>query len=150
MLLRVDVGGALALPFLDELELRTHGAGRVSNCGEAGRRARRAARPGWRRRNSLSPHPLSLSLSLSLSLTPTLTPTPTLTLTRYADFLDLCTALTGRAPHAGAHLAAARAPTLEVRVAAEVAARADELLYPALGYACGLQREGGASPLALG
>jgi predicted aconitase len=50
-------------------------------------------------------------------------------------------ALTGRAPHAGAHLAAARAPTLELRVAAEVAAQADDLLYPALGYACGLHSD---------
>ena len=85
--------------------------------------------------------PNSSALTLTLTLSPTPTPTPTLTLTRYADFLDLCTALTGRAPHAGAHLAAARAPALEVRVAAEVAARADELLYPALGYACGLRAD---------
>ena len=50
-------------------------------------------------------------------------------------------ALTGRAPHAGAHLAAARVPALELRVAPAVAAHADDALYPALGYACGLRAD---------
>ena len=66
---------------------------------------------------------------------------------KYADFLDLCMALTGRAPRAGAHLDAARAPSVELRVSAELAAAAAreahdaDALWPTLGYLCGLRSE---------
>ena len=71
---------------------------------------------------------------------------------KYADFLDLCMALTGRAPRAGVHLDEARAPSVELRVAPELAAAAAaavaaraaadvDALWPTLGYLCGLRSE---------
>lgn len=52
------------------------------------------------------------------------------------DYLDLCVALTGRAPLSGSHLPAGRQPTLVITV--ELPAGADESVYPLLGYHLGL------------
>ena len=69
---------------------------------------------------------------------------------RYADFLDLCIAITGRAPAAGAHLDANRMATLELAAPAGLrASDVDDALYPALGYLCGLKSPN-AVPLLTG
>jgi predicted aconitase len=56
---------------------------------------------------------------------------------RYGDFLDICCALTGRAPAVGLHTDAGRLATLRLDV--EVADRLfdDDLLYPVLGHILG-------------
>lgn len=57
---------------------------------------------------------------------------------RYGDFLDICAAVTGRAPAVGLHLDAGRRPTLVVRadeLNADMAA--NEALYPLLGHVLG-------------
>lgn len=54
---------------------------------------------------------------------------------KYPDFLDLCVALTGRAPLAGAHLADHRGPSLHIRV--ELPELIDDAFYPLLGYRVG-------------
>ncbi len=56
---------------------------------------------------------------------------------KYADFLDICIALIGRAPKAGCHLMANRRATLLVQVPALPAAP-DDAFYPLLGYLVGL------------
>ena len=72
------------------------------------------------------------------------------TANRYADFLDLCIAITGRAPAAGAHLDANRMATLELAAPAGLrASDVDDALYPALGYLCGLKSPN-AVPLLTG
>jgi predicted aconitase/predicted aconitase with swiveling domain len=53
-----------------------------------------------------------------------------------ADFLDICIALTGRAPKAGCHLRDKRYATLRIEVPAP--AGADDTYYPLLGYHIGL------------
>ena len=55
---------------------------------------------------------------------------------KYADFLDICIALTGRAPKAGCHLQDKRYATLRIEVPAP--AGADDAYYPLLGYQVGL------------
>ena len=55
---------------------------------------------------------------------------------KYADFLDICIALTGRAPKAGCHLQDKRYATLRIEVPAP--AGADDAYYPLLGYHVGL------------
>ena len=55
---------------------------------------------------------------------------------KYADFLDICIALTGRAPKAGCHLLDKRYATLRIEVPAP--AGADDAYYPLLGYHVGL------------
>ena len=55
---------------------------------------------------------------------------------KYADFLDICIALTGRAPKAGCHLQDNRYATLRIEVPAP--AGADDAYYPLLGYHIGL------------
>ena len=55
---------------------------------------------------------------------------------KYADFLDICIALTGRAPKAGCHLQDKRYATLRIEVPAP--AGADDAYYPLLGYHIGL------------
>ncbi len=55
---------------------------------------------------------------------------------KYADFLDICIALTGRAPKAGCHLRDKRYATLRIEVPAP--AGADDAYYPLLGYHIGL------------
>jgi predicted aconitase/predicted aconitase with swiveling domain len=54
---------------------------------------------------------------------------------KYPDYLDICIALTGRAPLAGCHLDAGRRATLALTV--EMPAGADESFWPLLGYCCG-------------
>jgi len=54
---------------------------------------------------------------------------------KYPDFLDVCIALTGRAPRAGCHLDAGRCATLEIVV--ERPNGADDSYWPLLGYCCG-------------
>ena len=68
---------------------------------------------------------------------------------KYADFLDACVALTGRAPAAGAHLDDGRRATLELRIPAlPPAATRDDSVFPTLGYACGLHAEGRVAVLS--
>lgn len=55
---------------------------------------------------------------------------------KYADFLDICIALIGRAPKAGCHLAGNRRATLLIRV--PLLGDADDAFYPLLGYHVGL------------
>jgi len=55
---------------------------------------------------------------------------------KYPDYLDICIALTGRAPLAGCHLDAGRRATLAIEVAGP--AGADDAFWPLLGYCCGL------------
>jgi len=55
---------------------------------------------------------------------------------KYADFLDICIALTGRAPKAGCHLPGNRYATLRIDVPAPQGA--DDAYYPLLGYHVGL------------
>jgi predicted aconitase len=54
---------------------------------------------------------------------------------KYPDYLDICVALTGRAPLAGCHLDAGRAAS--VLIALPRIENADESLYPLLGYHIG-------------
>ncbi|NRH42289.1 aconitase X [Pseudomonas sp. MS15a(2019)] len=56
---------------------------------------------------------------------------------KYADFLDICTALTGRAPRAGCHLDSGRRAARVLRVS--VPAGHDDAFYPLLGYWIGLR-----------
>ena len=57
---------------------------------------------------------------------------------RYPDLLDICCAITGRAPAIGLHLAENRAATLLVRlVDIPVAMQEDDTLYPVLGHLLG-------------
>ena len=54
---------------------------------------------------------------------------------KYPDFLDICIALTGRAPLAGCHLDEGRRATLAIDVARPEGA--DESFWPLLGHVCG-------------
>jgi len=54
---------------------------------------------------------------------------------KYPDFLDVCIALTGRAPLAGCHLDAGRCATVAIVV--ERPTDADDSYWPLLGYCCG-------------
>jgi predicted aconitase/predicted aconitase with swiveling domain len=54
---------------------------------------------------------------------------------KYPDYLDICIALTGRAPLAGCHLDAGRRATLALEV--EMPPGADDAFWPLLGYCCG-------------
>ncbi|MGE5766842.1 MAG: aconitase X [Bacteroidota bacterium] len=66
---------------------------------------------------------------------------------KYPDYLDICIALTGRAPRAGCHLDAGRQATLALEVA--LPEGADDAFWPLLGYACG-SLSGDEIPLLLG
>lgn len=55
---------------------------------------------------------------------------------KYADFLDICIALTGRAPRAGCHLDSGRRATLRIDIAAPEGV--DDAWWPLLGYCAGL------------
>ena len=74
---------------------------------------------------------------------------------KYADYMDVAVALTGRAPLAGAHLDANRAATVGIDVAGAVAVGtsggggAPDDFYALLGYAVGL-RAGAAVPVVYG
>lgn len=54
---------------------------------------------------------------------------------KYPDYLDVCIALTGRAPLAGCHLDAGRRAMLALEV--EMPTGADDAFWPLLGYCCG-------------
>nr|WP_210330978.1 aconitase X [Microvirga terrestris] len=54
---------------------------------------------------------------------------------KYPDYLDICIALTGRAPLAGCHLDAGRRATLALNV--EMPRDTDDSFWPLLGYCCG-------------
>lgn len=68
---------------------------------------------------------------------------------RYGDFLDICAAVTGRAPYAGLHLDEARRGDL-IMDCTELAGRFDsDLVYPLLGYLAG-QAAGTRNPVLTG
>lgn len=57
---------------------------------------------------------------------------------RYGDFLDLCAALTGRAPHCGLHVTENRYATVRIDVSGIAAGQAGrDILYAALGMILG-------------
>ena len=56
---------------------------------------------------------------------------------RYGDFMDICCAITGRAPASGLHTDEGRAATLHVEVHVPDWMLDDELLYPMLGHILG-------------
>jgi predicted aconitase/predicted aconitase with swiveling domain len=56
---------------------------------------------------------------------------------KYADFLDICIALVGRAPKAGCHLLENRRATLQVDLPV-LPVTPDDAFYPLLGYQIGL------------
>jgi predicted aconitase len=57
---------------------------------------------------------------------------------RYGDFLDICCALTGRAPAAGFHTDDGRRATVRVDLDVPDRLLDDDLLYPVLGHALGV------------
>jgi predicted aconitase len=57
---------------------------------------------------------------------------------RYGDFLDICCALTGRAPATGLHTDDGRMATLRVDLQVPDELLDDDLLYPVLGHLLGL------------
>lgn len=56
---------------------------------------------------------------------------------RYGDFLDICCALTGRAPAAGLHTDEGRRATIQVDVVVPDGWREEEMFYVALGHVLG-------------
>ena len=56
---------------------------------------------------------------------------------RYGDFIDICCAITGRAPAAGLHLDEGRRASLQVDVAVDDELLDDDLTYVALGHVLG-------------
>ena len=63
---------------------------------------------------------------------------------KYADYLDICMAIVGRAPNAGPHLDEHRVATAVLDagpLAAELSDACADAFFPALGYLCGLQSE---------
>ncbi|KAI9039369.1 aconitase family protein [Aspergillus affinis] len=55
---------------------------------------------------------------------------------KYPDFIDVCIALTGRAPSAGCHTTEGRRPSILVQVHTDIGA-IDDSFYPVLGYLIG-------------
>ena len=68
---------------------------------------------------------------------------------RYGDFLDICCALTGRAPATGLHTDQGRTATLRVDLDVPDHVRDDEVLYPVLGHLLG-EVSGVAVPVIVG
>lgn len=69
---------------------------------------------------------------------------------KYADFLDICIALTGRAPLAGCHLEERRRASLVLKLPSlDSLGQLDDSFYPTLGYLCGL-RAGASVPVVAG
>lgn len=66
---------------------------------------------------------------------------------KYPDYLDICVALTGRAPLAGCHLDVGRMPALAIRIAP--VAGPDDAFFPLLGHHVG-EVAGERIPLVLG
>ncbi|KAL1525499.1 hypothetical protein AB1Y20_020355 [Prymnesium parvum] len=58
---------------------------------------------------------------------------------KYADFLDVCAAITGRAPRAGCHLDEHRRARLVLAVPPSALPLIDDSFFPTLGYLCGLR-----------
>eukprot|EP00439_Symbiodinium_sp_Y106_P038965 s3102_g4.t1 len=58
---------------------------------------------------------------------------------KYADFLDACVAITGRAPRAGCHVDGDRKPELILAAPELDPGQLDDAFYPTLGYLCGLR-----------
>ena len=56
---------------------------------------------------------------------------------RYGDFLDICCAVTGRAPYSGLHTDEGRLATVEVLLEVPERVLGTEILYPVLGYLLG-------------
>ncbi len=56
---------------------------------------------------------------------------------RYGDFLDICCAITGRAPYSGLHTDTGRVATLQVDLEVPDPMLDAELLYPTLGHVLG-------------
>ena len=56
---------------------------------------------------------------------------------RYGDFMDICCAITGRAPHSGFHTDEGRLATVLVEVQVPDRLLDEELLYPLLGHVLG-------------
>lgn len=56
---------------------------------------------------------------------------------KYPDFLDICVALTGRAPMAGTHLDSGRRPTIRIQVSVRDGSQLDDAFWPLLGYHTG-------------
>ncbi len=56
---------------------------------------------------------------------------------RYGDFLDICCAITGRAPYCGLHTDEGRYATLQVNVEVDDEVADSELFYPSLGHLLG-------------
>jgi predicted aconitase/predicted aconitase with swiveling domain len=56
---------------------------------------------------------------------------------KYPDFLDICIALTGRAPHGGLHLKQNRLASIRVEIPNLQREDIDDSLYPLLGYYVG-------------
>lgn len=56
---------------------------------------------------------------------------------RYGDFLDICCALTGRAPAVGLHTDEGRRPVMNINVVAPDHWRDEDLLYVAIGHLLG-------------
>eukprot|EP00928_Gymnodinium_smaydae_P052880 TRINITY_DN37011_c0_g1_i1.p1 TRINITY_DN37011_c0_g1~~TRINITY_DN37011_c0_g1_i1.p1 ORF type:complete len:618 (-),score=50.67 TRINITY_DN37011_c0_g1_i1:3-1856(-) len=59
---------------------------------------------------------------------------------KYADFLDICIALTGRAPYAGCHLDGQRKAKVVLSYSGDINL-IDDSFWPTLGYVCGLKAE---------
>ncbi|WP_159952179.1 aconitase X [Rhizobium sp. 18065] len=55
---------------------------------------------------------------------------------KYPDYLDICIALTGRAPKAGCHIDSQRQPTL--RIVLPSLSEVDDSFYPLVGYLTGM------------
>ena len=68
---------------------------------------------------------------------------------RYGDFLDICCALTGRAPATGLHTDQGRRATLRVDLDVPDHVRDDEVFYPVLGHLLG-EVSGVAVPVIVG
>ena len=70
---------------------------------------------------------------------------------KVADFLDVCIALTGRAPAAGVHTSEARRAGIELRLELSQAQlrTLDDAFFATLGYVCGLEAAG-VVPLVTG
>lgn len=65
---------------------------------------------------------------------------------KYADYLDICAAITGRVPLAGPHLDHHRVATVVLDASALVKKdglgdTCSDAFFPALGYLCGLRSE---------
>lgn len=68
---------------------------------------------------------------------------------RYGDFMDICCALTGRAPHTGLHTDEGRLAEIVVELSLPERALDEDVTYPLIGYAIG-HVAGTAIPAILG